>query len=167
VGHFDVTFALTHQRHRAEHFAQSLAELSLDLRYDLARLGSTLRGAFMDLSAGYALGRIDYNLAGVSVPHDLEHLLLGRVGFGVTLRGQSGPGSEFLAYYDHRHDDYVAGLKLTGLGSGVIGHFGLATRWFFDDQLGLLLDAQAGSAYVAGASLLFRSSPRWRPGGQP
>jgi hypothetical protein len=160
ISHLDLTLAVTHQRHRPEHFAKSSVEMSLDGRYDLARLGRTLRGSFIELGAGYALGRIDYDLTGISVPHDLEHLLLGRIGFGVTLRGLSKPGSEFLAYYDHRHDDYVAGLKLTGIGSGVIGHFGLATRWFFSENVGVLLDAQVGSAYLAGASLLFSSSRR-------
>lgn len=159
TSHFDVTAAVTHQRHQPDHFTQSTVELSLDGRYDLARLGRTLRGSFIEAGLGYALGRFDYDLAGVSVPHDVEHVLLGRIGFGVTLRGLSAPGSEILGYYDHRHDDYVAGLKLPGRGSGIAGHLGLAVRWFFTDQLGVLLDAQAGAAYLTGASLLFRSSP--------
>ena len=158
VSFLDVTLGFVHHRHRPEHFTASLAELSLDARYDLGRLGPTLRGAFVELGAGYALGRIDYDLSGTSVPYDLEHLLLGRIGFGVTLRGQSAPGSEALVYYDHRHDDYVAGLKLTGLGSGVVGHFGLGARWFVSESIGVALDAQAGSAYLAGASLIFRSA---------
>lgn len=158
ISHLDVTFAVTHQRHRPEHFARTSVELSLDGRYDLARLGRSLRGSFVELGAGYALARIDYDLRGISVPYDLDHVLLGRIGFGVVLRGLSRPGSELLAYYDHRHDDYVAGLKLTGIGSGIAGHFGLATRWFFTEHTGVLLDAQVGSAYLAGASLVFRSA---------
>lgn len=162
-GFVDVTLAFVHQRHRPEQFSKSSAELSLDARYDLGRLGPTLRGAFVELGTGYALGRLDYDLSGLSVPFDLEHLLLGRVGFGVTLRGKSAPGSEFLVYYDHRHDDYAAGLKLTGLGSGVLGHFGTSLRWFFDERLGVLADVQAGSAYVGGVSVLFRpAAPRRR-----
>ena len=157
VSFLDVTLAFTHQRHRPEHFSRSLAELSLDARYDLARLGPTLRGAFIELGAGYGLARTDYDLSGLKVPSDLEHLLLGRIGFGVTLRGQSAPGSEALLYYDHRHDDYVAGLKLRGIPSGIIGHFGMAARWFFTERVGVALDAQAGSAYLGGASFIFRS----------
>jgi hypothetical protein len=160
ISFVDVTVGFVHQRHRPEHFSKSSAELSIDARYDLARLGPSLRGAFVELGAGYALGRIDYNLTGLTVPHDLEHLLLGRIGFGVTLRGKSAPGSEALLYYDHRHDDYAAGLKLTGLGSGVAGHFGLGVRWFVSESWGVSLDAQAGSAYIGGASLLFRSRER-------
>jgi hypothetical protein len=159
----DVTFGVVHQRHRPERFSRSSAELSFDARYDLARLGRTLRGAFIELGAGYALGRIDYDLSGLSVPHDIDHLLLGRIGFGVMLRGLSKPGSELLLYYDHRHDDYAAGLKLRGLGSGVVGHFGLGGRWFFSDSFGLGADVQAGSAYIGGASLLFRSAPAAPP----
>jgi hypothetical protein len=153
----DVTLGFVHQRHSPEHFTKSSAELSLDARYDFARLGPTLRGAFVELGAGYAAGRIDYNLQGLKVPHDIEHLLLGRIGFGVTLRGQSAPGSDVLLYYDHRHDDYVAGLKLSGIPSGIAGHFGLLMHWFLTESVGVALDAQAGSAYLAGASLLFRA----------
>jgi hypothetical protein len=163
VSFLDVTLAFTHQRHRPEHFSRSLAELSLDARYDLARLGPTLRGAFIELGTGYAIARTDYDLSGLKVPSDIEHLLLGRIGFGVTLRGQSAPGSEALLYYDHRHDDYVAGLKLSGIGSGVIGHFGVAARWFFTERIGVALDAQAGSAYLGGASLIFRSPAQTPP----
>jgi hypothetical protein len=156
----DLTLGFVHQRHAPERFTKSSAELSVDGRYDLARLGPTLRGAFVELSAGYALGRIDYDAIGLEVPHDLEHLLLGRFGFGVLLRGQSAPGSEAVVYYDHRHDDYAAGLKLKGLGSGVIGHFGLGLRWFFNESVGIAGDAQVGSAYIAGASLLYRQGSR-------
>ena len=163
VSFVDVTLAFTHQRHRPEHFSRSMAELSVDARYDLARIGPTLRGAFIELGAGYGLARTDYDLSGLKVPSDLEHVLLGRIGFGVTLRGASAPGSEALLYYDHRHDDYVAGLKLPGIGSGVIGHFGLAARWFFTESVGVALDAQAGSAYLGGASLLFRSPAHPQP----
>jgi hypothetical protein len=152
----DVTLGFVHQRHRPEHFSKGSAELSLDARYDLARLGPTLRGSFIELGLGYGIGRLDYDLRGLSVPPDIEHLLLARIVFGVTLRGLSAGGSEFLVYYDHRHDDYVAGLKLTGLGSGVAGHFGTTLRWFATENVGLALDAQAGSAYVGGASLVYR-----------
>lgn len=160
LSYVDVTLGFVHQRHRPEHFSRSLAELSVDGRYDLARLGRTLRGSFIELSAGYALGRLDYDLRGLSVPHDIEHLLLGRIGFGVTLRGLSAPGSEALLYYDHRHDDYAAGLKIRGIGSGVIGHFGLSARWFFSESIGVAGDVQVGSAYLGGASLLFRPLAR-------
>jgi hypothetical protein len=169
VSFLDLTLGFVHQRHRPEHFSRSSAELSLTGRYDFARLGPTLRGAFFELGGGYALARTDYHLSSLKVPSDLEHVLLGRVAFGVTLRGASAPGSEAIVYYDHRHDDYVAGLKLSGIGSGVLGHFGFEARWFFNDNVGVALDAQAGSAYLGGASLVFRSgaSPRRAATTQP
>ena len=68
----------------------------------------------------------------------------------------SAPGSEALLYYDHRHDDYVAGLKVRGLGSGVIGHFGASARWFFNERFGIAADAQVGAAVMAGASFIFK-----------
>jgi hypothetical protein len=83
-------------------------------------------------------------------------LLLTRFGFGALLRGAAGPGSEVSVYYDHRHDGYAAGLLMAGLGSGVAGHFGLAGRWYFGRALGVLVDAQAGAALLAGLSLLVR-----------
>ena len=48
----DVTLAFTHQQHGPEHFTRSSAELSVDARYDLVRLGPTLRGAFTELGVG-------------------------------------------------------------------------------------------------------------------
>jgi hypothetical protein len=159
----DVTVGFVHQRHQPEHFSKSSAEVSVDARYDMARLGRSLRGSFVELGLGYGIGRLDYDLRGLSVPHDIEHLLLGRIGFGVNLRGESKPGSEWLVYYDHRHDDYVAGLKLTGLGSGVAGHFGTTLRWFVTESLGVALDAQVGSAYLGGASLVYRTHRGSKP----
>ena len=66
------------------------------------------------------------------------------------------------AVYDHRHDDFAAGLQLPGLGSGPAGHFGLASEIFVSPRWGLAADIQAGSAYVAGLSLLYRI-PRRTP----
>jgi hypothetical protein len=152
----DLTLGFVHQRHRPEHFTKGSAELSLDGRYDLGRIGRTLRGSFVDLGAGYALGRLDYDPIGTSVPGDFEHLLLGHFGFGIILRGKAAPGSELQLYYEHRHDDYAAGLQSYGIASGNLGHFGVSGRWFVTDRFGFAGDAQIGSAYVGGVSLLFR-----------
>ena len=65
-------------------------------------------------------------------------------------------GGEARVYYDHRHDGYAAGLILTGLGSGVAGHFGLDLRGYFSETFGLRLDAQVGSSQIVGLSLLIR-----------
>lgn len=152
----DVTLGFVHQRHRPERFTKGSAELAVDVRYDLGRLGRTLRGSFVDLGTGYALGRMDYDATGVDVPSDFEHLLLGHFGFGILLRGKSAPGSEVAIYYEHRHDDYAAGLKSAGIASGNLGHLGLGGRWYVSDRFGFAGDVQVGSAYVGGVSLLFR-----------
>jgi len=94
------------------------------------------------------------------VPTDTDDLLLARVGLGVLLRGRAAPGSEAKLYYDHRHDDYAAGFFTPGRISGVFGKFGADFRWFFTPRLGVLLDAQVGSAVVGGVSLLMRDGNR-------
>ena len=61
-----------------------------------------------------------------------------------------------MLYYDHRHDDFAAGLKVPGIPSGVAGHFGFLARAFVTEHWGMSVEAMAGSAYVLGASMLFR-----------
>ena len=152
----ELELGVVHHRYPVEHFDMTSAELGIAGRYDLARIGRTLAGSFVEAGVGYAHGVNQYDVPGRDVPSDDYMLLLARFGFGVTLRGASGPGSEALLYYDHRHDDFAAGLKLTGLGSGVAGHFGFRTRWFFDDSIGVSGDVAVGSAWVFGASLVLR-----------
>ncbi|HET9932605.1 MAG TPA: hypothetical protein VFQ35_18005 [Polyangiaceae bacterium] len=139
-----------------ERFAMTSGEASVLARYDLAHVGRSLRGSFAEFALGYARGAISYDIEGQHVPADSYDLLLGRFGFGVRLRGKSAPGSEALLYYDHRHDDFAAGLKVTGLGSGVAGHFGFQTKWYFNSSFGVLTDVNVGSAWFFGASLLLR-----------
>ena len=61
-----------------------------------------------------------------------------------------------IAYYDHRRDDLAAGLKVPGIGAGYLGHVGLEAKAYFFESWGVLLDAQLGSAAIAGLSLLYR-----------
>jgi len=152
----ELEVGFVHHRYLVEQFDMTSAELGLAGRYDLSRVGRTLAGSFVEAGVGYGHGVIRYDLPGQDVPSDDYMLLLTRFGFGVTLRGASGPGSEALLYYDHRHDDFAAGLKLTGLGSGVAGHFGFRTRWFFNDVIGVSGEVAIGSAWVYGASLVLR-----------
>jgi len=163
----DVVTGALHHRYVPEHFERTGGELAVQARYDLGHWGHTLRGAFVDAGVGCALATIHYDLRGLDVPNDIDALLLTSFGFGVVLRGRAAPGSLARIYYDHRHDDIASGLLAGGLGSGVPGHFGAEARWFFASGLGLSLEAQAGSALVAGASLLFRRDavphPKERP----
>lgn len=165
----ELELGFVHHRYLVEHFDMTSAELGIAGRYDLSRVGRTLAGSFAELGVGYGHGVIRYDLPGQDVPSDDYMLLLTRFGFGVTLRGASGPGSEALLYYDHRHDDFAAGLKLTGLGSGVAGHFGFRTRWFFDDVIGVSGEVAVGSAWVFGGSLVLRQPAlaAKREGAQP
>jgi hypothetical protein len=154
--HIDVVLGGLHQRYLPEHFQRSGMELMLDTRFDFAHFGDTLRGSFVDLALGYGIAKVTYDIAGASVPADTDDLLLARVGLGVALRGRAARGSEVRLYYDHRHDDYAAGFLTPGRISGVFGKFGADLRWFFTPRLGLSFDAQVGSAWVGGLSLLMR-----------
>jgi len=161
--HVEIVLGALHQRFLPEHFRRSGVEFTLDTRFDFAHFGDTLRGSFIDLSLGYGRAKVSYDLAGLQIPSDTDDLLLARMGLGVALRGRAESGSEVRVYYDHRHDDYAAGLLTPGRISGVFGKLGADLRWFFTPRLGLLLDAQVGSAFVGGLSLLFRES-RLQPG---
>jgi hypothetical protein len=152
----ELEVGFVHHRYLVEHFDMTSAELGVAGRYDLSRVGRTLAGSFVELGVGYGHGVITYDVPSHDLPSDDYMLLLARFGFGVTLRGASGPGSEALLYYDHRHDDFAAGLKVTGLGSGVAGHFGFRARWFFNDVVGVSGDVAVGSAWVYGGSLVLR-----------
>jgi hypothetical protein len=152
----EIEIAGTHHRYLPEGFQRSTGELAVRGRWDLGHIGPSLRGAFVEGSLGYAYNVTAFDYPGVEVENDHDDLLLGTMGFGVLLRGLAAPGSEVMVYYDHRHDDLVAGLTMPGLGSGVAGHFGLSGRVYFDERWGLSAEAAAGSAVTAGASLLFR-----------
>jgi len=154
--HVDLVLGGVLQRYVPERFQRSGLEFMLDTRFDFSHFGDTLRGSFFDLALGYGVAKVTYDVAGLSVPADTDDLLLLKVGLGVVLRGRAAPGSEARLYYDHRHDDYAAGLLTPGRISGVFGKFGADLRWFFTPRLGVLLDAQLGSAMVGGLSLLLR-----------
>lgn len=153
---FDLEVALTDHRYKTDGFSIATAEASLGGRLDLARFDAELSGAFSELSAGYALEAFDYDVPGLGFGADLEHLLLLRFGFGVYVGRGSYPEGEILAYYDHRHDGFAAGLLFGGIVSGIAGHFGGSAKIYFDRHFGVLADVEYGSAWVAGASLLYR-----------
>lgn len=158
--HLDVVLGALHQRYLPEHFQRSGLELMLDTRFDFSHFGATLRGSFIDLAVGYGTAKVKYDISGLNIPSDTDALLLARLGLGVALRGRAAAGSEARVYYDHRHDDYAAGVLTPGRISGVFGKFGADLRWFFTPRVGVLLDAEVGSAVVAGVSLLMREG-KW------
>ncbi|HEX6245763.1 MAG TPA: hypothetical protein VFZ61_32790, partial [Polyangiales bacterium] len=82
-------------------------------------------------------------------------MLLARFGFGVYVG--SGPRSgEAQLYYDHRHDDFAAGLGVKGIASGPLGHFGLSGRYYVTQAWGASALIELGSAVVAGLNLCYR-----------
>jgi hypothetical protein len=153
----DVEAAFTHHRFDSDGFRVVTGEVALAGRRDLARLDANLTGAFVEGGAGLALQRFEYRIPSMTLPADHEDLLLARFGFGFYL-GSGERWGEALLFYDHRHDDYAAGLKVPGLGSGVAGHLGAEARWFFG-ALGVRGEVQAGSAWLGGVSLLVREPP--------
>jgi hypothetical protein len=140
-------------RFDTERFSTDTYELSLHTRIDSERVLPGVRGAFGEFSAGYAWRETRFEDFGVA-NHDT--LLLGGFGFGMYVGTPGGRGGELTLYYDHRHDDFAAGLKAEGLGSGVLGHFGLRSRFYVDERWGVTGSAEVGSALVLGLGLTFR-----------
>jgi hypothetical protein len=154
----DVEAAATHHAYRTEGFAIATGEVSASARLDMARVASTFDGSFAEMGAGWALASTSYT---ASSARDADGLLLFRGAAGMYL-GHGSKGGEALLYYDHRHDDMAGGLLMHGIVSGVFGHFGAQTRLYFLPEWGVLADVEAGSAWVANLSLLYRL----RPGGE-
>jgi hypothetical protein len=150
----DAVAGLAHHRFGPEGFDLTVLEAGARGRVDLWRFAGSLAGSFAEwgLGVGWVLTR--YRVGAQET--DGAGLLLARFGYGVYL----GRAAEAVLFYDHRHDDYAGGLKLTGLGSGVAGHFGLEGSWFFAREWGLRAEAQVGSAYLAGLALVYRREPR-------
>jgi len=154
--YLDVVVGGLHHRAPKQLFSRSSIELQADTRFDFAHLGATLHGLFFELSAGYAAGRIDYEIPGMTVPSDYDPVLLTRFGIGAIFRGRTHVGSEAVIYYDHRHDEIIGGLVSRGLGSGALGRFGVDGRWFFSSNLGVAAFVEIGSAWHLGTSMVFR-----------
>lgn len=148
----DVVLGARHHRHGDGDFSVTTVEAMVDARYDLGRLGRTLRGAFVELGLGAGLEI--YRFFGRDT--DGNEILLGRFAFGTYLGDPDEAWGEVRGYYDHRHDGFAAGVKLPGVGSGALGHFGLAARLMPSASWGLDLDLAGGAAWVAGASLVYR-----------
>ena len=144
----DVELGAVHHRFAPEQFSMTFAEAAVSGRFGLEHFAPTLQGAFVEGTFGMALGAHRY----FDVDTESDELLLLRVGFGFFI----GDGGSWLLYYDHRHDGYAAGLKVPGIGSGVLGHAGMLLQYYVSQDWGVALRAETGSAHVLGVSLLFR-----------
>lgn len=151
----ELATGVRYHRFGTERFAVTTSEWQLDGRLDLARVGPALRGAFVEGQLGAGLELYHFRAPGSRVGDNAFGLLLARFGFGVYL-GTGPKSGEVFAYYDHRHDDFAAGLGLKGIASGPLGHFGLSGRYFFGPQWGMNALFELGSAVVAGAAVSYR-----------
>jgi hypothetical protein len=158
--YLDAASALTFHNYESERFAVYTNEWRLDGRLDLAHVGPSLSGSFAEGQVGAGLETYDFTSTGEPVFEDTSSILLARFGFGVYFGDPDAQSGEALLYYDHRHDDFAAGMGVTGIGSGVLGHVGLSGHYFVTKTWAVALLAEVGSAYIAGASLRYRLSPR-------
>jgi hypothetical protein len=140
-------------------FDKWTGEIAVGGRFDLERFDPVLRGSFVDGGVGWGRERVRFEPPGARASTNGDDLLLARFGFGVYL-GNSPKNGEVRLYYDHRHDDWTAGLAAGGIGSGIVGHVGLEAWQYLDSSWGIKGEAQAGSAYLCGLSALYR------PGGE-
>lgn len=152
--YLDLEASWTRHTYPESRFTMSSAGLMVLGRLDLMSYDPHLAGSFAELGVGAATQLIDWEIAGLEP--ESATLLLGRFGFGIYV-GRGGAGSgEWQLYYDHRHDDFAAGLLMEGVGSGVAGHLGLEGEHFVTDEFGLGMVVEYGSALVTGLSAHFR-----------
>jgi hypothetical protein len=157
---FDVVVRGTHHRYREEvtgplvaAFDMTTFELLAEGRYDLRRWAPSLIGSFVEGGAGVGLGGYHYPAASTT---EANTMLLARFGFGLYVGRRADRWGEAVVYYDHRHDGFAGGLKMSGLGSGTLGHFGVDGRAFVSEHWGLRAEVAVGSAWVAGLALVYR-----------
>lgn len=148
----DAEAAVTWHGYERENFSVSTGELFGRGRYDLRDMAPSLRGAFTEMGLGLGTEFYTYDVAGLGFAEDASSLLLMRFGFGAYL----GSGGEAQVYYDHRHDDFAAGLALNGGASGPAGHFGIEGLVPVLDGWSATWDLQVGSAYIAGFGLRYQ-----------
>lgn len=152
----DGSFADLHvgfARHRYDFGAtETLGELALRGRYDLIRMAPTLNGMFVQGGFGVGFGTLQYD----ALTSEFTTMLLSEVAIGLYLGHARDGFSEVSLFYDHRHDGFAAGTKVTGLGSGAIGSAGVRLRLGILENWGLSLLGQAGSAYVVNANVVYR-----------
>jgi hypothetical protein len=149
-----------HHRYREE-FAPPLSaafqitsfDLRVQGRMDLARVAPTLYGSFVEGGIGLGLAAYHYSVTSTT---EAQEALLARFAFGVQVGRRTDRWGEARVFYDHRHDDFPGGFKTPGLGSGALGHIGLDARAFFSQHWGARAELAAGSAILAGVSVVYR-----------
>lgn len=132
-------------RYAEEDFTTRGHQLLLTARLDSERWAPEIHGAFAEASLGYARRVSEFDMLSAK---QVDALLLGGFAFGVYHGEPERLGGWSKLYYDHRHDGYAAGLLTPGLGSGVIGHFGLEVHHYLSSRFGLSVVTELGSAWL-------------------
>ncbi len=145
----DLELALTSHDMRREDVTRTTGEVWVSGRYAMSNIGPSLRGSFAEGAAGLGLASVAHTR-----DTDTDTLLLGRFGYGFYLGAK--PRGDVTAYYEHRRDGIAGGMKIPGIGAGYLGSVGARGRVYLDERFGVAVDVQAGSAAIAGVSLLFR-----------
>lgn len=135
----------------AQDTSAHVGSLALTGRLDLQRVLSTGRGAFVEGSLGQAWANYRYGLTA----SEFNSLLISRIAFGLYLGHDPDGYGELSIAYDHRHDGFVGGAKIVGLGSGAIGGAQLRLKKSLFGRWGMDLGFGAGSAYVADAAVVY------------
>ncbi len=144
--------ALTMHRYGDDGFVSLLGEVVGRGRYDLARVAPSLSGAFAEMWLGLGLELVFYE--GDTV--DPTDWVLGGFGFGMYLGEPAGTHGEVRVFYDHFRGDLSGGLAVPGGGNGYLGSLGVDGFVAWGPRWGVSFRAEAGSAYLAGAGLLYR-----------
>jgi len=151
--YIDVTLGGSYRHYGSEFFSIWTGEIFLGGRCDMVRMSKTLKGSFLEAGFGFGRGYYDYDVPGVKFGEDKNDILLMRFGFGFYLGERGG---EFLFFYDHRRDEYVGGLGLSGVGSGFMGYMGLKVSYFPLMSFGGYAEFFVGSAYVFNLGIQYR-----------
>jgi hypothetical protein len=152
----DISVGLVHHREQrgAVPFRITTGWTTAGGRLDLVRLAPSCSGMFAEGQAGVSIAGHSYG-GEVGTTESNEAIVM-RFGFGMYLGRGVAPQGELFLFYDHAHDDFAGGLKVPGLGSGPLGHFGLEGVAYLSRRWGLRAEVQAGSAHVLGFSLIYR-----------
>lgn len=152
--HLTALLGYEYSSYRQQAYATASGDVRITGRIDSEHVLPHVRGAFFEGELGYARRETGYARFYTAVS---DSVLLGGFAFGAYHGDPTTSGGETRLYYDHRHDGYVSGLLMTGLGSGTIGHFGLETTHFFSPTWGLRAHAEIGAAAVLGVHLVARA----------